>query len=79
MASHAGHSAEMRIGEPVFVAIDHVHAQAYIDKGDYYSWLTIDNGFLIEDARCELQSIDARYSLATWDYLMREIFSHRFK
>jgi len=78
IASHAGHSAEMRVGGPVFVAIDHVHAQAYVDQGDHKSWLTIDNGFLIEDSRCELQSIEAEYPLATWDHLMREIFSHRF-
>ncbi len=78
MASHAGHSAEMRIGQPVFVAIDHVHAQAYVDKEGYYSWLTIDDGFLIENARCELQSIDVRYSLEDWDYLMKNIWSRRY-
>jgi len=82
IASHAGHSAEMRVGGPVFVAIDHVHAQAYIDQEDrvrdYKCWLTIKDGFLVMDSRCELQSIDAEYSLEIWDYLMKEIFSHRF-
>ena len=82
IASHSGHSAEMRVGGPVFVAIDHVHAQAYVDQEDrgrsYKSWLTIKNGVLIVNSRCELQSIDARYSLEDWDYLMKNIFKHRF-
>jgi len=79
MASHAGHSAEMRIGGDIFVAIDHCHAQAYIDQDGYFSWLTIDDGFLIEDSRCELQSIDAKYSLKAWDHLMKEIYSIIYK
>jgi len=79
IASHAAHSAQMRIGGPVFVAINHIHAQAYVDRGGEKCWLTIKDGFLVEDSRCELQNIEAKYPLETWDYLMREIFKWRFQ
>ena len=76
IASHAGHSAEMRAGGDVWVATGGGHAQAYILKNDGSKhWLTINDGFLIEDSRCELQSIEVEYSLKDWDYLMKEIWS----
>ena len=69
----------MRIGGNVYVAIDHVHAQAcIIDKNGKYCWLTVRNGYLIKNARCELKSIDAVYPLQVWDDLMKNIFVRKF-
>lgn len=79
-ASLAGHSAEMRIGGAVWVAIDYVHAQAYLDTGGAYPyWLAIDNGYLIVNATREVEEIRATYSLEDWDYLMKEIWSRGLK